>query len=340
MQRPPVPWLVVLLAFAPAAVGCEEEEAPDSAEPIVGAMELPVSRRSGDALPEAALQIEVSPTELRLDDRKVLDLESGRAPESERRGVLLPKLQAAIRGGGAKGAAGLRVHANTPYETLVALVHTAREAGVGTVGFAVRGGGAETGWLVPADARVQAPGEDPVEHAGEAQRAWDELAKVWSEVHQACMKRHAVDCDPAPEEAAEGGKVQITMLARGQGLKLHFLRFGADEEDDDEDAKAKPARHAALIPGVPPPPGAGEAEEEEEGVPPATEAAFTWKLAAATEEESPISLAMRPLCGARPCGAVVTSEYMTPGMRTVSFLGAAFPDGAPAPSLVFLEPRH
>jgi biopolymer transport protein ExbD len=319
------------------AVGCEEDVEPESTEPIVGLMEIPVSLRAGDARPDNPLRIEIAPAELRLDHRKVLDLASGRAAESERREHVLPKLEAAIAGGGSRGAAAIRLHANVPYETLVSVLNTLSRAGVGNVAFEVRKvGGSDVGWMRLGEWRVQAPSDDPIEFPAEAQRSWDEVAKGWQATYDACRQGKYVDCDPTAVEIAEGGKAALTLMSRGQAVKASFDRFGAIADDDEQQKADDDKAPVAMIPGVPV--AGGSADEEEEEVKPAEAAVFTWKLSEATKKDSAISLAMRPFCGSKPCGALVRSEYATPAMRPLAFIGAVSPDGAPAPVVVFERP--
>lgn len=335
-----------MLASLLCAAGCHEKAKPASSAPIVGVLELPISLRNADAAPANPLRIEVSPTEMRLDGRNVLDLQSGRAPEAERRDDMLPRLRAAIQGGGVKKAATVRMHVDTPYETLVAILNTLRNVGVDTIAFAVRKGATpQTGWMTLSDVRVQQPSDQPVEFVGHAQRQWDEFVKMWDSVQDACLKDQSVDCDPKPEITTSsgkhdwvvpGGSMVMTLLAKGNALKLSFERSGPAEgvdggtESDKQKALETLLRRLtkAVKPGEEPPPAL------------ATEAAFTWRFPAATESQSPISIAVRPLCGVQPCGAVVTSDYLTPSMRVLSFIGAAFPNGTPAPSLVFERPRR
>lgn len=340
------PVALVVVASLLCVAGCHKKAKPASSAPIVGVMELPISLRNEDAAPANALRIEASPTELRLDGRKVLDLQSGRAPEAERRNDMLPRLRSAIQGGGVKKAATVSLHVNTPYETLVAIINTLRDVGVDTVAFAVRKGSEpKAGWMTLSDVRVQQPSDQPVEFVGPKQRQWDEFIKVWDSVQDACLGDHSVDCDPKPEITTSdgkhdwvvpGGSMGMTLLAKGNALKLTFERSGpaagADGGTESDKQKALEALQKRLTntvkPGEEPPP------------PLATEASFTWRFPAATESQSPISLAVRPVCGVQPCGAVVTSDYLTPSMRVLSFIGAAFPNGTPSPALVFERPRR
>lgn len=336
---------LLLVVLGVAIAGCEEEVDEEQTGPIVGPLELPISKRHQDPRPTNPLRIEISLDELRLDNRKVLDLSSGRAAESDRRDDRFAKLESAIEGGGAKNTAAVSMHVNAPYETLVALLSSLGEVGVRTVAFEVRKGtGPETGWMALSDVEVREKTDEPVEFDGEAQRQWDEVVKAWEQAYEACVKAHSVDCDPTPMKAAEGGKAELTLLARGKALKASFERFGVEEGADggapEEGGGGGGGGGPELIPGVPAPIAPAEGEQEELEIKPETDAAFTWKFAATTEDPSPISLTLRPLCGAKPCGAVVTSEYLTPSMRALTFIGAAFPDGAPGPSLVFFRPQR
>jgi biopolymer transport protein ExbD len=323
-----------LVALGLLAYGCEEDVEPDSTEPVVGLMEVPVSLRHGDTRPDNPLNIEIAPAELRLDGRKVLDLTAGQAPESQRGAEGLPKLKSAIEGGGSRKAAAIRMHANAPYETMVAVLDTLSRVGVGDVAFEVRKpGGTEPGWMHLGEHRVVDPSDEPVTFAGGAQRSWDEVVQHWSDMYATCRNGKYVDCDGKSSFAAKGGQAALTLMARGQAVKISFDRFGGDDEEEEEAPKKA---QVAMIEGVPAP---SEGDDEPE-VEPVTHAVFTWKLSEATKEDSAISLTMRPLCGAKPCGALVRAEYATPGMRTLSLIGAAFPDGATAPVLMFERPRR
>jgi hypothetical protein len=47
---------------------------------------------------------------------------------------------------------------------------------------------------------------------------------------------------------------------------------------------------------------------------------------------------MKPLCGSKACGAVLSAESTTLVVRVVSLIGAAFPDGAAPPIVAFELP--
>ncbi len=323
----------VLLATSLLVTGCDDEEgdaAEESVGPIVGVMELPISLRNSDSAPSNAISIEVSPTELRVDGHKVLDLTGGAVPPDARQGEVLPAVQQAVGAGAARRAAVLDVHVSTPYETTALIIGSLKAANIHALAFKVRkpGGVGDVGYLVVENYLVQAFSNDATELEGPTQRNWDDLVAVWQEAYEGCRRDHYVDCSFKPNVVAEGGKLELRFFARGSALKIEFQRFGAEDIDAEANAAGP-----ALLDGIAP-----AQAFDEEGPEPATAGAFTWRFDAAVDELSPISAAMRPLCGPNPCGIGVTGDKETMTMRLVSLIGAAFPDGTQAPQLVFHVP--
>ena len=318
----------LLLALGSFACGDDAEDgAAASTEPTVGLLELSISNRH-DSEPTNAAAIEISGTAIRLDGRDVLALESGRVPDAERDGVRIPKLAEALAAAPARRAASLRIYASTPYQTTALVLGTLKAANVPEVAFAVRRGATtELGYLKIEgfDVRPEVANE-PVTIPASHQRAWNELAPVWQSMTDACRGgEHFVDCAYKPSTIAEGGDLQITFFARGSAVKLELDRVrGVD---------APPPTQPALLDGIAPE-AAAPVEE------PAKGAAFMWRFQAATMAESPIAAVMRPLCGAQPCGGMVTAEGQTQTMTVLSFLGATFPNGTPAPYVVFQVPSR
>jgi len=325
------PLLACLFLTAPLSACGEDEISDENTGPIVGAMELAVSLRHGDTAPQNAVRIEASADELRMDGHKVIDLAQGNVPDAERAGSVITKLAQAIRSGSARRVAALRLHVNTPYETTALILKTIKEANIHQVAFEVRppGAGATTGWTVIDDFRVEPASNDPVEFERPVQRSWAEWVEGWEEAYQGCRRDHYVDCSPKPSDPAVGGMVELRFFSRGSALKIQFERFGIVDEE--------PTGEPQMLEGIaPPPPAEGEFEE----LPPVTHGAFTWRFRAAVDELSPISGAMRPLCGARECGVVITADVETMTLRLVSMLGAAFPNGTSAPHVVFHVPEQ
>ncbi len=327
-------FFVLISSALSIAVACEEEapEETESAEPIVGVMELPISLRHSPSAPNNAVQIEVSPTKMRVDAHTILELDNGRIPDGERGGDTITKLTAAIAGGPARRVAALRLYASTPYLTTALIMGTLKQANIHEASIAVRQGtGTDIGWMGIGNINVRDETDDEwATFPGTHQRRWDEISAHWEAMHGACAEsEHKVDCAYTPTKIAEGGDMQINLFARGNAVKVEMHRFGVEEAETPT-----PAGGPEMIDGVP------SLDTPVEELPPATEAAFTWRFQATTTDPSPVSLTMRELCGATPCGVMVTAEGQTPTMRIASFLGAAFPNGAPAPHVLFQIPEQ
>jgi hypothetical protein len=326
--------LVLALGLAASACGKSNDEAlaAESSAPVVGVLELPLSHRAADAAPTGAARIEISPTELRLDGRKLLDLVQGSAPAAEVSDHVITKLRDGLTSGPARSAAEIRMHVNTTYSTMVDLLKTVDAANIHRVGFVVRPiqRPTETGFLVIENFRVEAPSDEPIRFEGAHQRQWNDFVAAWQEGYTGCRARDYVDCSPYPAVPMTGGDLLIKLFARGSALKAEFSRFGGEDPVE--------AAPPVMLDGVPAPPPAGEGEFEPPD--PIGQGAFTWRFEAATADLSGIKDAFRPLCGAHPCGVVVTGDINTLSMRLLSFIGAAFPDGTPAPALAFVIPEN
>jgi len=332
MRAMPTRIIAALVTIA-VFVACDDDsdDVQQDTGPIVGVLELPISHRHADPAPSDAASIEVSPAELRVDGQTVLSLAGGVVPEAEVSGGLIPKLGAALATP-VRSTARLRVHVNTPYGTTAAVLATAAQGGLRKVGFEVRGpdGGPNTGWLVLPAYRVEDMSDEPIEFEASAQRQWNEFVTAWEAIKTACRGEHSVDCSPTPFRAAEGGAVQIIFFSRGQALKAEFNRVEPDGEAEAE--TAAPAEPAMLE-------GIVAVDPEGEELPPETTGAFTWRFAAATMAQSPITTAFHNMCATRECGIEIHGDPETLTMRFVSFIGAAFPDGALPPQVVFRRPN-
>ncbi len=315
------------LALGLLALGCgEEKNETPPAPPAVGVLELPISHRAGDAPPAGAVEVEIGPKELRVSGRKVADLQNGRLAQGARAPRTIGGLREALRSSSGKAAV-LRAYVLVPHGTFVRVLETLRQASVAPVYLLVRKGpSTETGHMALPSLRFVAASERPVAFQGEAARGWDEFVAGWDGVYEACRDAaERVDCDARPERVAKGGHAELALFVRDEALKFEVHRFGAPEPEEEAE---------------PPQPVEGPDGEQYVPPPPATDAAFTWRFAAATKPESPISTALRPVCGNRKCGLVIAVEDRTPVMRWVSFLGAVAPDGSPTPELAFVWPER
>ena len=301
---------------------------------VVGAMELPISLSSQAPAPAGAVRIAISPTELHLDGVKVLDLERGRVPAAEAPANVITKLQSGIRAAPARSSAARRIHAVVPYQTMLQVLSTLSHAGLRDASLAVRrdaSGGGE-GWMRLPRYRVVPHDQEPV--AFEGQRApWSSFVEHWGEVYEACRAGQYVDCDNVALNPAVGGELQVVLWTREQAMKVTFRQVNAPEQPAPGTGPSGPA----LIDGLRAPPP--RAEEEDRG-PPSTEGAFTVRHQESTASPSAISNLVRPVCGQQACQAVIELDSGTASMRAVSFIGAAFPNGATAPELAFRIPEE
>lgn len=323
--------LIALLSASLFAFACggEEEVPEESSEPIMGLMEFPISHRLTPNSPGNAIRIEVSPTLMRLDGRTILEIDGGRIPDEARAGDIISALQTGIDGGPARRAAELSLHANTPYITTALIVATLKAANVSELAFAVRTvGEPNAGYLVIDDFETREEATELYEFPETHMPAWGNVATHWETMYTACRENHYVDCAFKPQTIAEGGQTHITLFARGNGVKIELHRVG-------EPVVVAPTEGPEMIEGV------GTAVDQAIAeAPPAEQAAFTWRYNATTDAESPVSGTMRPLCGAANCGVLLTAEALTPTMRILSFIGAAFPTGTDAPKVVFQVPTR
>jgi hypothetical protein len=234
-------------------------------------------------------------------------------------------VKAGIDGAPARRAAILRIHVAVPYKTTALLLATIKRANVHEIAFEVRTGPtADVVYMVIDTFEVRPDDGEPVRFEGAHQRQWDELVQFWDRMKGACESELRVDCDYRPDEVAAGGDVEMRLYSRGQALKLELQRFGIE-----------PGPNEGPIDGL-----MATSIDQPQHAPKATTAAFTWRFSAGADPESPITATMRPLCGARVCGVVVAGDVATQTQRLVAFLGAAFPNGATNPSVVFLIPNR
>jgi hypothetical protein len=343
----------VLLCAALCACGGSKPatEAPPSG-PIVGVLELPISLRSGGAAADAH-DVEVSPTEVHVGSQPLLTLIPGAwFGPADRQGEQVPKLAAAL-GKTPHARLGLTVASAVPYETVALVLATAKAAGVRSVSFKTRppGGSSTTGWLAldALDVRPKTKSDTAVEFAGMTKKPWSDFTSKWDDVQNACRASPTGSCAFKPEKVAEGGDLKIVLHAAGQGVNVDFYRIGdlPPAAEPVAEAPAKPGKHAKhppkhgkkhqpeMIEGVPQP---KDVVDEAVNAPPATEASFQFRAQEAVASPSAVSATIKPVCGAASCGVVLQADKNTLFVRVASLLGAAFPDGTPAPAVVFELP--
>lgn len=312
---------------------CNKDAAKTEQKPILGVLELPISHRHGGSAPAQAAQVEISPSELRVDGETVLSLASGKAPAAEQSGDVLPKLKTKL---GGKSAVALSVHAALPYATLARVVSSASQAGVKQFAFRVRKPSAptETGWLSLSNVRLAQSAESGAFE--EAQLLpWESFSATWDESLDACKVTTNGDCGYRPLAKAEGGKLDMMLRVRGSGVALRFRQAGADEANKPAPKKAPRAEMLDGIAG-----GPADSAPEEAPPEPSTEHVFTLRSDATTAAPSPISGITQPVCGSRACPAVLDAEGISMSGLVLSAIGAAFPDGTAEPRLAWVLPEN
>ena len=335
------------IAFACICVGSiscgggeKPPEAPKIDVPPLGVLELPVSLRSSDPAPGDARKVEVSQTGIRVDDQPLLALESGHVPAAERANDEITKLKAALQSP-AKPAVALSLHASLAYDTAALAINTIKAAGVSQLSLAVRKPGASTtaGWMTfksfqttpRTDAEVIMPNVDA--------HTWDEFTGAWQAIYDACRTAQTGSCAYVETNVEKGGHLQIVLHAAGKGVNVDFFRVGISPEQLAAEAEARKAEQAKkkedVIQGR-----VKQTDVAEELVAgdPANQALFQFRDREALTVPSPVSEVMKPLCGSKACGVVLSAESATLTVRMVSLIGAAFPDGSAPPILAFELP--
>jgi len=343
-ERCRAPAAVVTLVCSHLLLGCGQEEPPPTppSQPALGPLELPVSLRAADAAPVDYYACEITPGDLRFDGATLLTLAGGRVEPADRDAAGLPALQKRLRASPRPRLA-ITAHAMGRYETLALVLQSASGAGIRQISLRVRksGAGAELGWLSPGAFQVTAATPGEMVLANVAPRAWDDFTAAWEAMQAACSSGSQTGgCGSVHSNVAAGGKLKLILRAKGQGLNLEFQRVGLGAQERAAEEKQRKARLAAhkedVIQGRM---AKTDLEKEMLGGPPATEASFQFRASEALTSPSVLSAVMRPLCADSPCGAVVSAEPITPLVRVVSLIGAAFPDGSSLPSLAFEMPQ-
>jgi biopolymer transport protein ExbD len=333
--------LLFMLSPLLAVAGCNHEaeaaKAAEAAGPPLGVLELPVSMRTGDKPPDNARKVEVTASELRVDDQVVLKLEGSRVPAAEQKDGVIPKLSAALANP-ARGRIALHALAALPYETAALVLNTASAAGMHQLSLRVRkpSGSTETGWL-SVDAFQMTPRTyDEVPLQGVEAHTWDEFAAAWQAMHDACRASQTATCPYVESNVAKGGKLKLVLFAAGSGVNVNVFRVGVSPEE----LAAEQQRRKAELAGKKEDAIQGRAkvtdvEKELAEGEPATEALFQFRAQEALDPPSAVSAVMQPLCGTKPCGAVVSAENNTMMVRVVSLIGAAYSEAASVPPLAF-----
>jgi hypothetical protein len=336
-------WIRAIAVLALVFAGCEseekksEEEKEAPAQTAVGVLELPVSLRMKGAPPPNAHEVAINPTELQVNGKKLLDLNAGKFADGDVSGTAVPKLSSAL-GSPSRSMIALELHATVPYRTVVLTLNAAQSAGIRNATFRVRkpGGSPETGWLDINGFKVIEPTDDVVSFDTVGPRPWSEFVNVWEGVAAGCMGATSGNCSPKKEKIADGGTLQIILFASGDGVNMEFKRIGGpsiEELEKNEEIKQERGEIKILL-EMPP-----EIVEAYMELPFETAAGFQFRGREAVVSPSALSATMAPVCGKTACGVVMKADNRTLTIRYVSLIGAAFPDGTPAPTVAFVIPE-
>lgn len=342
--------LTVLILVSWLAAGCSYFKGDDKAAPGASAadevgrplndMELPVSLRRGDPQPSDAHQIEVTTEQLRLAGKPIIALDNGKVIDADKANGLIPKLEAALKSPSHASLA-LRLQANLPYNTLALILNSAKSAGVMNAAFQVRevGNSNKTGWL-NADGYVMSSKADDLPNIPSVTpKTWESFTGKWGQVTQACRSAPTGNCAYADSNFARGGTLKIELFSSGRGINVDFYQRGLspDQEKEEEKKRAKEL--------------AKKKEDFLQGRishddmvtflllgDPATQALFQFRYQEALSAPSSLTGTMEPMCHHDKCGVVVAADEVSPLVRVLSMMGAAFPDGTPAPAYAFEMP--
>lgn len=322
--------------------GCDDDEpiVQEDPGPIVAPMGVPISLRQDATIPDG-IHVEVGTERVRVNGTTVQMIEGGKLvdkPSGETEVKAKPLLGLANSISGSPAVAKLSMHVTTPYETMLAVIEALKKSGVRKFAFQVRAPGETQNltWMVLEKLHVSDPPQPPAEGEIETPHPkapeWDAFVKHWQDVNDACRMGHYVDCDARQEHVAEGGKLRINMLARGSALQAEFERYGATKDEGASEEGG--GGGGEMLEGLAPEPSAEEVIEKRD------RAVFTWRFAGATDKESAIGKAFAPICKARSCPVNVRADKLTPSMRIISFVGAAFPNGSEEPELTLIRPKN
>jgi hypothetical protein len=233
------------------------------------------------------------------------------------------------------------VHSGVPYETLALILRTAAQAGVREVAFQVRKAGAstESGYMLVKGLQTTPRSDEAVAIAAVDSRNWDEMATQWQAMYDACRTSQTGSCAYVPGTISKGGELKIVLHASGQGVNLNFFRVGLPPEQLAAEEQAREADLAKkkedFLQGRS---DKGDLEAALEDGTPVGEAMFQFRAQDALSAPSAVTETLKPLCGTRACGAVVSADPQTLSVRVLSLIGAAYADGAAPPVLAFEEP--
>jgi hypothetical protein len=342
--------LIVSILVSYSAAGCSVFKGDDKAPPGASAadevgrplndMELPVSLRKGDSQPTDAHQVEITTEQMRLGGTPVIALANGKVGDADKRDGIIPKLESALKSP-SHATIALRMQANLPYETLALILNTAKQAGVMNAAFQVRevGNSSKTGWLVADGYVMSSKADDMPNIPSVAPKAWESFTGKWAQVTEACRTAPTGNCAYADSNFARGGSLKIELFSSGRGINIDFYQRGLTAEQEKEEEKKRAKELAKKKEDF----LQGRISHDDMVTflllgDPSTQALFQFRYQEALSAPSSLTGTMAPMCHTERCGVVVTADPISPMVRVVSMMGAAFPDGTTAPAYAFEMP--
>ncbi|MFT3756492.1 MAG: hypothetical protein QM769_11210 [Pseudoxanthomonas sp.] len=276
--------------------------------------------------------MEVTPGEIRVEGENRDHAGERQDPAAETSGYILPKLKAKLTGKSATRHQRSRRHA---------LRHAGARDRYGVWSRRPRG-------VLPSSQAQHDQGHGLAHHRARATSPrtritgssadtdllpWESFTKVWDESLNACQSSSRADCGYAPLAKAEGGKLDMMLRVRGSGLALRMRQTGAPEAADKPAEKPKKPK-AEMLDGVKAAPQAAPSAR------PSPPASTCSRCAPIRPRRCPrLSAASpSPSVAARPVAVVFDAEGISLTVHVLSLLGAAFPDGTPAPNVAWVLP--
>ncbi|MDH5674838.1 MAG: biopolymer transporter ExbD [Myxococcales bacterium] len=343
--------LIISCCLAVAVLGCDklkgggEEEGAPGASPEnemgrpLADLELPVSLRTSDPAPSNPYKVESTTEQLRLDGEPVANLDKGFVDEKEQQNGIITKLAEKMRSP-SRSSVALRLQANMPYETVALILNTAKQAGARDAAIQVRKTGAatdsNTGWLNASGYLMSSKADDVPAFTATKVRGWNDFTDNWQSIYEGCRTAASRSCAYVNENFATGGTLRQELMSSGRGININFFRRGLTPEQEAEEEIKRAAHLAAKKEDF----LQGRITEEEmiEVLmlgDPSTYALFQFRYQEALKSPSALTQTMASMCHGERCGIVVTADKISPLLRVVSMMGAAFPDGTPSPEYAF-----
>jgi hypothetical protein len=235
----------------------------------------------------------------------------------------------------------MRLEAIIPYETVALVLNTAKQVGVMNAAFQVRevGNTTRTGWL-NVDSYVMSSRADDVPPIQTVNaKSWDAFTAKWKDVTSACRTAASGNCAYADTNFAKGGTLKIELHTSGRGLNINFFRRGlTPAQEHEEEVKRKKdlaKKKESFLQGH---------ISHEEMVEylllgdPSTQALFQFRYQEALAAPSALSQTIAPVCGQDRCGVLIAADKISPMVRMITLMGAAFPDGSTQPAYAFEMP--